>query len=205
MWALMGTKTYSPAAPYEEIEAVLRLYRDRSGGCNVRHFQQVAKRENGVRLSYSYVKKALQEAGLVKKWRARAKHRRRRERRPCLGQMLHIDGSLHPWLALKPDDKQMLIAVIDDATSQVLYAQLEASDSCTANDPDGSSCDDGQYCNGYGNCVDAAAEGSADDGGCSCRTPGRAPCPLPGPLARIGLALLLARRRRPASGHRERG
>jgi transposase len=53
-------------------------------------------------LSYSYVKKARQEAGLVKKRRAWGKHRRRRERKPCLGQMLHIDGSLHPWLALGP-------------------------------------------------------------------------------------------------------
>lgn len=124
------TNTPSPrAAPYEEVEEVLRLYRDRYGGFNVRHFHQVAKREHGVRLSYSYVKKALQEAGLVKKRRARGKHRRRRERKPCLGQMLHIDGSLHPWLALKPDDKQMLIAVIDDATSRVLYAQLEAAES----------------------------------------------------------------------------
>ena len=54
-----------------------------------------------VTLSYSYVKQALQAAGLVKKHRARGRHRRRREPRACFGELLHLDGSLHPWLALR--------------------------------------------------------------------------------------------------------
>jgi hypothetical protein len=55
-----------------------------------------------VTLSYTYVKTALQKAGLLTTARARGRHRRRREPRPCLGELLHLDGSRHAWLALEP-------------------------------------------------------------------------------------------------------
>ena len=42
-------------------------------------------RDHGVGLSYSWVKKALQTAGLVPQGRKRGPHRRRRERPPCRG------------------------------------------------------------------------------------------------------------------------
>lgn len=119
-------------APVTEVERVLRMYRERYEGFNVRHFHEVVRREHGVWLSYSYVKKALQEAGLVPKRKARGPHRRRRERRACLGEMLHLDGSPHAWLALRPDEKQTLIAVLDDATSRVLYAQLVEAETTEA-------------------------------------------------------------------------
>jgi transposase len=110
--------------PLKQLEGVLRLYRERYAGFNVRHFVEIARRKHGVELSYSFIKAALQGAGLVAKHRARGKHRKRRERKPCFGQMLHIDGSPHPWLALVPDERQSLITVMDDATSKILYSQL---------------------------------------------------------------------------------
>ena len=110
--------------PVAEIERILQLYRERYPGFNVRHFFGIVRREHGVKLSYTCVKQILQGAGLVKKRRARGRHRRRRERKPRFGQMLHLDGSLHPWLALVPGEKQTLIQVVDDSTSRVLYAQL---------------------------------------------------------------------------------
>src|SRR5439155_13581650 len=91
---------------------------------NVRHFHEIACREHGVTLSYTFVKKALQEAKLVAKPRPRGKHRLRREPRTCFGELLHLDGSPHVWLELRPEDRQTLIAIPDDATTRVLYAQL---------------------------------------------------------------------------------
>jgi hypothetical protein len=114
------------------------VYRDRYGprdghpGFNVRHFHHLARRDHGVRLSYSFVKLALQEAGLVRKGRTRGRHRRRREPRPCFGELLHLDGSKHVWLALRPAEQQTLIAVIDDATKRLLYAQLWPAESTLA-------------------------------------------------------------------------
>jgi hypothetical protein len=68
----------------------------------VRHFYHLARRDHGVTLSYTFVKLALQETGLVRKGRTRGRHRRRREPCPCFGELLHLDGSRHPWLALRP-------------------------------------------------------------------------------------------------------
>lgn len=82
----------------------------------------MACRDQRVRLSYSFVKQALQTAGLVGKRCPRGRHRRRREPRPCFGELVHLDGSLHPWLALVSDARQTLIAVVDDATKHLLYA-----------------------------------------------------------------------------------
>ena len=113
-------------APVAEVERILRLYRDRYPGFNGRHFYQVARREHAVTLSYTFVKTLLQRAGLLASGRARGRHRRRREPRPCFGELLHLDGSLHPWLALDPERKQTLITVVDDATTQLLYGQFAA-------------------------------------------------------------------------------
>jgi len=111
-------------APVAEIQRVLALYRDRYQGFNVRHFHQLARRQHGVRFCYAFVKKALQGAGLVAKHQPRGRHRRRREPRPCFGELLHLDGSRHQWLALVPEQWLTMIVIVDDATKHVLYAEL---------------------------------------------------------------------------------
>ncbi len=108
----------------DELEGLLALYRGRYTGVNVRHFCAIARREHGLQWSYSFVRQALQLAGLVKKRRPRGRHRLRRPPRACFGEMLHLDGSLHAWLALRPQERQCLIVVVDDATRRLLYAQL---------------------------------------------------------------------------------
>jgi hypothetical protein len=118
--------------PPLQVELVLRLYRERYAGFNVRHFHQIARREHGVTVSYSFVKQTLQAAKLVKTQRTRGRHRRRREPRACFGELLHIDGSPHAWLALRPAERAVLIAVVDDATKRVLYAQLWPSETAVA-------------------------------------------------------------------------
>jgi Helix-turn-helix domain len=126
-------QTPSPKrAPVAEVERLLHLYRTHYDGFNVRHFLGKARREHGIRFCYAFVKKALQGAGLVPKQRARGRHRRRREPRPCFGELLHLDGSRHPWFALVPEQWLTLITVVDDATKQVLYAQLTAGGESTA-------------------------------------------------------------------------
>jgi hypothetical protein len=126
-------QTPSPKrAPVAEVERLLRLYAAHYAGFNVRHFLRKARQEHGVRFCYAFVKKALQGAGLVPKHRPRGRHRRRREPRPCFGELLHLDGSRHQWLALVPERWVTLIVVVDDATKQVLYAQLIEGGESTA-------------------------------------------------------------------------
>jgi len=111
-------------APAPEVQRIVRLYRERFSGWNVRHFYRFARPDHAVTLSYSFVKLALQEAGLVRKGRARGRHHRRREPRACFGELLHLDGSPHEWLRLAPTERATLISVVDDATKRLLYAQL---------------------------------------------------------------------------------
>jgi len=119
-------------APAPEVQRILRLYRERFAGWSVRHFYRFARRDHAVTLSYSFVKLALQEAGLVRKGRARGRHRRRREPRACFGELLHLDGSPPAWLRLCPDARQTLITVVDEATKRLLYAQLWPAETTAA-------------------------------------------------------------------------
>jgi transposase len=121
-----GKRSYHRVA-METVERVLALYRDKYPDFNIRHFHEKLTEQEGIALSYSWVKQALQGAGLVAKRRKRGPHRRRRPRRPIPGMLLHIDGSKHRWL--KDDRYYDLIVILDDATSEIYYAQLVEEES----------------------------------------------------------------------------
>ncbi len=122
------TGTPSPKrVKLEVVEKVLVLYREKYSDFSVKHFHEKLEEEHDIHLSYTWVKLALQGAGLVAKARQRGLHRRRRERKPMAGMMLHIDGSKHRWLS--GDQWHDLIVVLDDATSEVYYAQLVEEES----------------------------------------------------------------------------
>jgi transposase len=108
--------------PVAVLEKVLGLYREKYFDLNVRHFHEKLGAEHGVDLSYSWVKGVLQGAGLVARERQRGAHRKRRARRPLPGMLLHIDGSRHRWFQ---DERWYdLLVILDDATSEIYYAQL---------------------------------------------------------------------------------
>ena len=113
--------------PVETVEQVLGLYREKYFDLNVQHFTEKLHEQHGIGLSYTWIKTALQGAGLVKRARSRGVHRRRRARRPLPGMLLHLDGSRHRWFF---DDRWYdLLVVLDDATSEVYYAQLVEQES----------------------------------------------------------------------------
>jgi transposase len=113
--------------PVAVVEQVLGLYRDRYFDLNVRHFHEKLQSEHEIELSYTWVKLALQGAGLVTRGRKRGVHRKRRPRRPLPGMLLHIDGSHHRWFQ---DERWYdLIVILDDASSEIYYAQLVEEES----------------------------------------------------------------------------
>jgi len=113
--------------PVATVEKVFALYREKYFDLNVQHFHEKLQAEHGIELSYTWVKQALQGAGLVGRGRKRGAHRKRRERRPLPGMLLHIDGSRHQWFQ---DERWYdLIVVLDDATSEIYYAQLVEEES----------------------------------------------------------------------------
>jgi transposase len=113
--------------PVATVEKVFALYREKYFDLNVQHFHEKLQAEHGIELSYTWVKQALQGAGLVGRGRKRGAHRKRRERRPLPGMLLHIDGSRHQWFQ---DERWYdLIVILDDATSEIYYAQLVEEES----------------------------------------------------------------------------
>ena len=109
------------------VEQVLALYREKYFDLNVRHFHEKLQAEHQIELSYSWVKGVLQGAGLMARGRKRGVHRQRRPRRPLPGMLLHIDGSEHRWFQ---DDRWYdLLVILDDATSEIYYAQLVEEES----------------------------------------------------------------------------
>lgn len=108
--------------PARDLRLMLELYRDAYRGWNVKHFHEHLVRDHGFRWGYTWVKAQLHTAGLVERARRRGAHRRKRERKPCEGMMLHQDGSRAAWLARQPELD--LIVTMDDATSTIYSAFL---------------------------------------------------------------------------------
>ena len=113
--------------PMAVVERVLELYREKYFDLNLSHFREKLASAHQIGLSYSWVKGVLQGAGLVARGRKRGVHRKRRERRPLPGMLLHIDGSRHQWFQ---DERWYdLIVILDDASSEIYYAQLVEEES----------------------------------------------------------------------------
>lgn len=101
-------------APVDEVIAVTERYRRQHEGWNVKHFYAWYRRDGG-RRSYTWVKNTLQGAGLVGKAKAQGKHRKRRDRAPLPGLLVHQDASRHEWVEGQQWD---LVVTMDDATSE---------------------------------------------------------------------------------------
>ena len=79
-------------------------------------------KDHGFGWGYTWTKLHLQWKGLVAKAPRKGAHRRKRERRPLPGMMLHQDGSRHAWLEGQP--ALDLIVTLDDATGAIYSAFL---------------------------------------------------------------------------------
>ncbi len=111
-------KRISPAT----IRELLRLRRERYPDFSIQHFYDFATEKHGLKLSYTWTRVVLQEAGLAEKAPGRGKYRRKRERRPLVGMLLHLDGSRHQWIEGLP--QWDLVVVLDDADGRILFASF---------------------------------------------------------------------------------
>src|SRR5215470_11706714 len=108
------------------IELLCRLKRDVYPDFSVRHFYQQVTEKHDLKVSYNWLRLMLQEAGVVAKEPARGKYRRRRERRPMVGMLLHLDASTHEWIVGVP--RQDLVVALDDADGRILYGHFFAQE-----------------------------------------------------------------------------
>src|SRR5262249_56335549 len=104
-------------------------YRDKYAAFTVKHFHEQLMKRHGYKLGYTVTKLNLHAAGLVRPARSRSAHRKKRQRRPLPGMMLHQDGSRHIWIEGRPP--MDLIVTLDDATSEI-YSMILVADEGTA-------------------------------------------------------------------------
>jgi transposase len=106
----------------DRIEWLLEQYRTRYFDFTFKHFHERLVAEHSFALGYTWTKRVLQNAGLVRRASRRSAHRKKRPRRPLPGMLLFQDGSSHAWLeGQAPLD---LIVTLDDATSEISSAFL---------------------------------------------------------------------------------
>ena len=117
-----GGKPRRKRIPQKTIEEICRLKREVYPDFSIQHFFERLTEKHKVEVSYTWVRVVLQTAGLVEKAPGRGKYRRRRERRPMVGMMMHLDASTHEWIRGIP--KQDLVVMMDDADGRILYARF---------------------------------------------------------------------------------
>ncbi len=124
--ALRGHRAGRPRRqriPLATVEKLLALHRAAYADFSVRHFWEHATEHHDLVLSYTWTLLTLQAAGLAEKAPARGKYRRRRERRPMRGMLLHLDASTHAWLG-KDGPEADLDVMLDDADGRILFARF---------------------------------------------------------------------------------
>ena len=97
-------------------DRILKIYEERYSDFGPTLAAEKFFELNHLRLSDETLRLWLIERGLWQTRRAR-KHRRWRERKPCLGQMIQMDGSHHDWFEGR-GPKCVLMGYIDDATNR---------------------------------------------------------------------------------------
>lgn len=115
--------------PLAMAEKILRLYREKYFDFNAKHFCYKLSTKHKIKISYNWVRLALQGAGLMPSRKNGLRHRLRRPRKPLVGMMLHIDGSPHDWLG--NGKLYDLLSISDDANNEV-YAMILVKEEDTA-------------------------------------------------------------------------
>jgi len=115
-------KASGKRVPVDRAQEVEALYRQRYAGFRAKHFHEHLVKDHGFAWGYTWTKTFLQSRGLLAKAPRKGAHRRKRERRPLPGMMLHQDGSRHVWLEGRP--ALDLIVTLDDATGAIYSAFL---------------------------------------------------------------------------------
>jgi transposase len=101
---------------------VLELYKENYPDFGPTLFCEKLFELHGIKLSDETVRKLLLKEGLRQRERKTKLRKQLRERKPCFGEMLQLDGSRHDWFE-KRRDKAVLMSFIDDATGMV-YARF---------------------------------------------------------------------------------
>jgi transposase len=122
MGAVHGNRGREPVNKLKVDSQAVRLIKERYFDFNMRHCLEQLEEKHSIVMSYTSFRRLCHREKLVKRrQKRRAKVHKRRERMSSEGMLIQFDGSHHQWVH---GQKWCLIAGIDDATSQVAYAEF---------------------------------------------------------------------------------
>jgi transposase len=100
-------------------QAILAAYRTQYLGFAPTLAAEKLSQRDGLTVSDESLRRWLLAEGLWQRKRRRDKHRHRRDRRECFGELVQADGSEHDWLEGR-GERMVLLVMIDDATRRVV-------------------------------------------------------------------------------------
>jgi transposase len=107
----------------------LALYRDKYIDFSASHASEFLAKEK-LKVPRNTLWRWLKAEGLIAHPRRVKQHRRRRERRSCVGELVQMDGSTHHWFG-REVPACVLFVMIDDASSRT-FAQFYATEDTRA-------------------------------------------------------------------------
>src|SRR5512145_296146 len=96
----------------------LKLFKQEYDDFNLAHATEILSEVHGIAISDETLRLWLNEAEISYKKRRAKKHRQRRERKACFGELVQIDGSHHDWFEGR-GPLCVFMGYIDDATGTV--------------------------------------------------------------------------------------
>lgn len=115
-------------------ENIISLWKTKykPAGFNIKHFSEKLNNEEDIEVSRESVRSLLRQEGLIDKTlRKVKKHRKKRDRKLCIGEMVQLDTSPHDWM--NTGEMFHAVVAIDDATSKLLYLKLYEHDGTLPN------------------------------------------------------------------------
>ncbi|MEA1898037.1 MAG: ISNCY family transposase [Bacteroidota bacterium] len=100
-------------------DQALKLYVEKYEGFGPTLASEKLEEDDGIKVHPETLRLWLKQAGLWSRHRKRKGYRSRRARRSRFGELLQLDGSIHPWFD-GIEEKQCLMNMVDDATSKTL-------------------------------------------------------------------------------------
>lgn len=114
-----------------ERDVAIKLFRGDFQGFGPTYGAEKLEELHNIKVSKETLRKELIKEGLWKAGKKRITYRKRRERKPCFGIMIQLDGSPHDWFEGR-GPKCTLLVFIDDATSQLVWLEFAPSESFDA-------------------------------------------------------------------------
>jgi transposase len=114
----------------ELCKTVMRLFREQYSDYGATLFAEKLEEHHAIIISRHTVTRWMKKEHLFTPQRLRRRHRRKRERRSGIGEMVQLDGSIHDWFEGR-GPSCCLIVMIDDASSRhhLHFADSESTES----------------------------------------------------------------------------